>query len=188
MSNDNDGFRGFHVTHEAYYARPGGEVEIMFGIYYDEGGTSHEMAFRWHDFGSERAPRLEVYDDGWLALAGFAPELLPRLAELDDANATPDEIKQVLLDCGFRDITKRERDREGGIMATKQKPTPKREVAVSLVIPILRNIYFYATNDALADFKSFGNIEDGVERDEYQVTVDVRYDFQEVLDYISNYG
>lgn len=66
------------------------------------------------------------------------------------------------------------------------KPQMKQEVAIRYVGNHL--IMFYATNDAMADFVEFGDIILGLNRNEWWLTVDARYDMDEVVDYISNYG
>jgi len=43
----------------------------MFGMYVKGGGTSGEMAMRWHEIGGKKVPRLEVFSDAWSALVLF---------------------------------------------------------------------------------------------------------------------
>ena len=106
---DHDGcVRGFHVSHKAHYAQVCGIIdpEISFGMYALEGGASGEMTMRWRSFSNEPqlVPRLEAYDDSWSALATFG-DLLAKMAEVDDANVTPERFIEILLSCGFRDLT-----------------------------------------------------------------------------------
>ena len=70
------------------------------------------------------------------------------------------------------------------------KPTPKKEVAVSWYCDGggIKAIYFYSTTDALPDFVSFGKITEWTSQDYYQLKVDPRFDFKEVLEYIQRYG
>jgi hypothetical protein len=83
------GFRGFIFTPAAWYAKAigkdrAGEREVMIGIYHPGGGTSGEFAIREQSLGGSFALRLEVWSDGWSALALF-PDLLALLAEHDVA-------------------------------------------------------------------------------------------------------
>lgn len=67
------------------------------------------------------------------------------------------------------------------------KPTPKKEVGVLFASKAARHIRFNSTEDAVTEFLSFGKLTiDG--RESYSLFVDSRYDFDEVLAYIQNYG
>ena len=68
------------------------------------------------------------------------------------------------------------------------KPKPKREAAVEWVGESIRTIYFYASRDACEDIAGFGDVEELTGKERYSIRVDARYDFQEVVDYIKNYG
>lgn len=69
------------------------------------------------------------------------------------------------------------------------KPVPKSEVAISNIFPNDRYISFWATNDAMSDFISFGRYGKLVGTDSgYYIVVDPRFDFDEVVEYIKNYG
>lgn len=71
----------------------------------------------------------------------------------------------------------------------KTKPQMKREVAIVFHYEPLRQVTFYATADAVTEFKEYGNIRTDPDRSEcYILIVDARYDFGEVLAYIQNYG
>ena len=67
-----------------------------------------------------------------------------------------------------------------------EKPQPKKEVAVSFYSELTRQIRFNATKDAVEDFKVFGLVY--MIYNEYGLIVDSRYDFNEVIAYIQNYG
>lgn len=69
------------------------------------------------------------------------------------------------------------------------KPVMKQEVKVFVAITVARMIVFYATDDAVTEFDSFGMIRKyDNERNKYSLYVDYRYEFSEVLAYIQNYG
>ena len=103
-----DCMRAFYSVSAAYYARPGDPHEVMIGMYHPGGGTSGEFAIRWHELGTLTrkisAPRLEVFDDGWAALAHFR-DLLKWLASKDGKNITHDELVAQLKAMGLQDRT-----------------------------------------------------------------------------------
>ena len=69
------------------------------------------------------------------------------------------------------------------------KPQIKVEVAVTYVNPATHAISFHASQDAAIEFGDFGwMVSDSFQKDAYSLLVDPRYDFQEVVDYITNYG
>ena len=69
-----------------------------------------------------------------------------------------------------------------------QRPTIKREVATTFQDKNTRIIWFYATQDAVTEFNRYGLIRDTNRPDYYYIAVDARFDFDEVLAYIQNYG
>jgi hypothetical protein len=108
--------RGFHWLSRAWYA---GVVrrhddfldEVMFGLYTPAlytpaGGTTGELAMRWHRQGDRVVARLECYYDAFGALAGFG-DVLGALAAA--GNVTPEAFCQMLLRLGFEDMTARTR-------------------------------------------------------------------------------
>jgi len=70
------------------------------------------------------------------------------------------------------------------------KPVMTREVAVKDASPSLGWIHFYASPDAVEEFMAFGLCEPQsyLGGDGYRLQVDPRCDFEEVLNYIKNYG
>ena len=69
------------------------------------------------------------------------------------------------------------------------KPAPKQEVAILHTINTMKQVVFYATHDAVTEFADFGRIDtyEG-SKNKYALTVDARYDFEEVVAYIKGYG
>lgn len=59
----------------------------------------------WTQLGYDSVPQLHIFDDGWYVLFHYCQDLLVRLADLNDKNATPVQIKQILLELGYRDTT-----------------------------------------------------------------------------------
>ena len=106
---DNEGaIRGFYRVNKAWYARGDSDIEVMFGMYYphEGGGTSGEMAMRWHELDG-LIPRLEVYCDAWNALQQFT-DVLAILADRDGENISEEEFVSILLQCGVKDLTEYE--------------------------------------------------------------------------------
>jgi hypothetical protein len=64
------------------------------------------MTIAWYYVGNKLTPKLEVFQDGWFALAQF-PDLIAELALLDDKNPSPAVMAEVLVKCGFEDVTPR---------------------------------------------------------------------------------
>lgn len=64
----------------------------------------------------------------------------------------------------------------------------KREVQVSFANDLVGHIVFYATNDAVSAFKGFGDLSHAQFLNQWDLFVDARFDFDEVLAYIENYG
>jgi len=81
--------------------------EVGFGMSHSGGGTSGEMMMRWYYLGGKDHPRLEVFDDGWAALASFG-DLIFELEKLDNTDPTPKQFCEILLRLGFVDNTERE--------------------------------------------------------------------------------
>lgn len=80
----------------------------MFGSYAIAGGTNGEMSVKWHTLSGKYVPHLEVFDDAWSVLYSFA-DVLEAMAEEDNCNINPTEFCTILLRCGFKDLTARER-------------------------------------------------------------------------------
>ncbi len=71
-----------------------------------------------------------------------------------------------------------------------KKPTMKQEVKVTDALGgSVRTIYFYSTADAVSEFESFGLLEKWADKtDYYQLEVDARFDFDEVVRFMNAYG
>jgi len=68
------------------------------------------------------------------------------------------------------------------------KPTMKREVAISVTEHTGRTVFLYATPDAAEVFSGLGHIWELSSPNYYHLTVDARYDFDEVVRFIEGYG
>jgi hypothetical protein len=101
--------RAFNWFTKAWYGKSQDLNEISFGMYYDGETTDEmdtgEMFIRWHDIGDKKmVPRLEAFDDGWFLLHEFS-DVLEKLAEVNDQNISQEQFVEILLSCGFKDIT-----------------------------------------------------------------------------------
>lgn len=108
IEKDEKPIRGFHWYRKAWYSRGEIEKEIGFGLYYINDGCAGEMVMEWENLGGKNVPRFHVYDDGWKALASFT-DLIQKLGEVDDENITQEQFVEILLSCGFTDMTPYER-------------------------------------------------------------------------------
>lgn len=97
--------RGFHRSNKAYYARKHDHPSIDFGLYDYEGGTSGEMCMEWVEVANKPTPLLRCYDDAWRALSSFK-DLFDELEKFDSENISDDKFVEILLSCGFKDLTK----------------------------------------------------------------------------------
>ena len=111
MGRHDGAYRGFMQLSKAWYADAnlrGANYrdEVMFGFYYEDGGTSGEMGVRWVDIGSEKhlTPILRVYDDAWDAL-NECKDVIEKMAEVDGDDISPEQFCDILLSCGFKDLT-----------------------------------------------------------------------------------
>ena len=73
---------------------------------------------------------------------------------------------------------------------TKNKPTMQKEVAVKVALKSVRHIVFYSTADALSSFSEFGFVcpDSDTREDSYLLSVDPRFEFDDVVAYMENYG
>ena len=80
--------------------------QIVFGMYNKEGyGTDGDMAMEWIDRDEEKLiPELQAFSDSWEVLYSFH-DLLKELAKVDDEDISQEQFVEILLKCGFKDIT-----------------------------------------------------------------------------------
>ena len=64
-------------------------------------------------------------------------------------------------------------------------PRMKQEVAIDWHDKNQRIIYLFATVDAKLTIQKFGDIDHAGETNQYRLSVDARYDFDEVVAYIN---
>jgi len=70
-----------------------------------------------------------------------------------------------------------------------KKPEMKKEMAIDHIFLDTRELYVYATKDAIEDLREFGEVLHPMFHgpDLYLLSVDARFDFREVVSYIENY-
>lgn len=109
MKNHDGMIRGFHWYNKAWYAESNGNgIEVGFGLYDpNDGGTTGEMSVKWIVLDNKLTPKLCSFDDSWSALNTFS-DLLEKMAEADSEDITDSQFVQMLLECGFKDLTKYE--------------------------------------------------------------------------------
>jgi hypothetical protein len=98
--------RGFYQCHKAWYAESNGikQPEIMFGVYWKYDGTEGEIAMKWVEIGGKLVPRLMAYCDAWKVLKSFG-NVLNELAAVNNKDITDNEFVEILMKCGFKDLT-----------------------------------------------------------------------------------
>lgn len=78
--------------------------DIMIGLYSPDGGTKGEFKIIWKDLGDKNVPMIRAYDDSWQVLAE-SQKLLKALAKTKEP--TPEEVKDILNDLGYQNLTKK---------------------------------------------------------------------------------
>lgn len=106
--------KGFFRATNAWYNRQLDKIEIQIGMYHPEGGTTGEFAVVWDKLGNELVPLLRAYDDSWEVLHLFS-DIIAKMAEVDSKNISEEEFAQMLIDLGYKDLTKIEPPTEDGV-------------------------------------------------------------------------
>jgi hypothetical protein len=109
MADANEKKRGFVHLSRAWYGEANLRQvtfidQINIGLYSDSGQIGGEIVITWCVIGTAVCPRLECFDDAWENLAFFS-ELIKTMAEVDNKCVTPDKFRELLLSCGFEDMT-----------------------------------------------------------------------------------
>lgn len=80
--------------------------ELWINYWNQETKIQGEFTIQWYDLlDDELIPKLEVFEDAWLALYQYGQNFLKMLAENDNKNLTKEEMKTKLLEIGFIDKT-----------------------------------------------------------------------------------
>lgn len=101
MNNDERLRREFYVNPASYCRVMAVVSAVTFGLYRVEGGgTVGMLSVRWEKLGNEVVPQLHAYYDSWRVLASFS-DVLARMSEVAGSSCSPEDLCQILLDCGF---------------------------------------------------------------------------------------
>jgi hypothetical protein len=104
---DHEGcIRGYHRSSKAWYAKANNKdrIEVSFGMYAEERGTSGEMTMEWVELSGKQRARLKCFEDCWSALALFT-DLIQKMGEVDSEEIQEEEFVKMLDECGFKDMT-----------------------------------------------------------------------------------
>lgn len=80
--------------------------ELWINYWNEETKIQGELSIVWYDLLCDMLiPKLEVFEDTWLALYQYGQDFLKMLAENNNKNLTKEEMKSKLLEIGFVDKT-----------------------------------------------------------------------------------
>jgi hypothetical protein len=102
---DHEGcIRGYHRSSKGWYGASKDEIEIGFGMFHPDGGTSGEMRIVWIELNNVLCARLMCFEDSWSALSLF-PDLIQKMGEVDEEEIQEEDFAKILDSCGFKDLT-----------------------------------------------------------------------------------
>lgn len=106
MRDHSNTIKGFHRLSKAFYTYPNSPVQVSFGMYdAEDGSTSGEMMMEWVELiPGELSALFKCYDDGWSAMALFT-DLINELGTVDSQQITEEEFCKILVKFGFKDLT-----------------------------------------------------------------------------------
>lgn len=106
MADHTGCIRGYYRGSKAYYAKTvyKDRIEVTFGMYHPEGGTSGEMTMVWESLNNTLCARLKSFEDSWSALALFT-DLIQKMGEVDGQGIQEEDFVKILDSCGFKDLT-----------------------------------------------------------------------------------
>ncbi len=113
---DEKPIRGFHHFSRAWYASrispcDGAVDDIMFGMYYPNGGCDGEIKAAWYPLGRwQPTPHVGIFDDAWHLFVDFH-DFFTDLANYKERMITPAFFCELLVKHGFRDLTQTEKSR-----------------------------------------------------------------------------
>lgn len=117
--------RGYYRNSKSYYSSPSDPIDVDFGMFHPEGGTSGVMTIEWVKLGGELCAKLKVFEDSWGVLTLFT-DVIHRMGQVDDQLIQEADFCKILDDCGFKDLTKY-KDPHGVEMVTVELPREKAE-------------------------------------------------------------
>jgi hypothetical protein len=106
MKNHEGFIRGYHRNSKAWYAKyvKKNNIEVGFGMYNSDGGTSGEMVMEWVELNGRLCARLKCFQDGWSSLSSFT-DLIQKMGEVDSELIQEEDFCKILNECGFTDLT-----------------------------------------------------------------------------------
>ena len=79
--------------------------ELWINYWNNETEIQADFGIRWYQLDHEACPKLEIFEDSWLALYQCGQDFLKMLAENDGKCLSKEQIKNELLKIGFVDKT-----------------------------------------------------------------------------------
>lgn len=96
--------RGYHRCSKSWYSKSYKQIEISFGMFHPDGGTSGEMSIEWIKLDGKLCAKFVCFEDGWSALSLF-PDLIKKMGEVDSQRIQEEDFAKILDECGFKDLT-----------------------------------------------------------------------------------
>lgn len=78
--------------------------ELWITYWNNESEIQADFGIRWHNIDG-LIPKLEIFEDSWLALYQCGQKFLKMLSENDNKSLSKEEMKSKLLEIGFVDAT-----------------------------------------------------------------------------------
>lgn len=106
------GFYRFSDLEHFKYDSPVGRVKEQFNIVQKvpNDGLEYEFMISFYELNSKLAARAELFDEAFCAFETHS-ELFSKLSEYK--TITPDEIEEILVSLGYRNLTKEEAENDG---------------------------------------------------------------------------
>lgn len=106
MENKHEGcIKGYHRSSKAWYAASIKErINVTFGMYSLDGGTSGEMTMEWQLLDNVLCAQLRCFEDAWEVLGMFT-DVIAKLAQVDGQEIQEEAFVKILDECGFKDLT-----------------------------------------------------------------------------------
>jgi len=80
--------------------------DLLIQYWNEDTNVQGDFSIQWYDLHDEiLIPKLEIFEDSWLALYQYGQEFLKMLAENNNKMLTKEEMKSELLKIGFIDRT-----------------------------------------------------------------------------------
>ena len=104
MKEHDECIRGYHRSSKAWYSKSVDEIEINFGMFHPDGGTTGEMNIEWIELNGQLCARLKCFEDAWSALSLFT-DLIQEMGKIDSELIQEEDFAKLLDKCGFKDLT-----------------------------------------------------------------------------------